>query len=104
MTIKPQEKFMRKAISEALRAKKEGDYAVGAVLVKGDKIIAACSNRSRRDGSPIAHAEALAIIKGAQKLKKRHRSLIFSKSTEKIRVVKDFMRKECINLFHNDVI
>jgi len=150
---------MELAIKAAQLAQRQGDYAVGAVLVKDDKVIAKCSNRSKRDESPIAHAETLAIIEASKILKKRHlngcvlycthepcpmcasvivwarlngvvygaryqdmkkyrkknanhrylwRTIdipsreIFTKSTEKIERVKDFMRKECIQLFHNE--
>ena len=149
---------MELAIKEAKLAQRQGDYAVGAVLVKGYRIVVVCSNRSKRDESPIAHAEMLAITKASKILKSRHlngcvlycthepcpmcasvivwarlkgivygaryqdmkryrkqhanhhylwRTIdvpskeIFTKSTEKIEVVKDFMRKECIKLFHN---
>ena len=64
--IAPKRKFMGLAIKEAQLAQQEGDYAVGAVLVKGNKVIARCSNRSKRDESPIAHAEMLAIMKGSK--------------------------------------
>lgn len=149
---------MELAIKEAQLAQRQGDYAVGAVLVKGSKIIAKCSNRSKRDESPIAHAETLAIIQGGKIIKSRHlkdcilyathepcpmcasiivwarlkgvvygaryqdmkeyrkrhanhkylwRTIhipcreIFGKSTEKIEWVKDFMRADCVKLFHN---
>ena len=157
--IKPKKKFMELAIREAELARRSGDYAVGAVLVKGDKVLAKSGNRSKRDESPIAHAETLAIIEGSKILGKRHLSScvlycthepcpmcasvivwarlkgviygakyqdmkkyrersadrnylwrtidisarwIFSKSTEKIETIKDFMRAECIKLFHNE--
>ena len=70
--MKPQKKFMELAIKEANNSKRKGDYAVGAVLIKNNKILAVCSNRSKRDESPIAHAETLAIIKGSKILKNRH--------------------------------
>lgn len=158
-TMKPKKKFMELAIKKAEEARQKGDYAVGAVLVKGNKIIATASNRSKRDESPIAHAETLAIIKGSKITKSRHlkdyvlytthepcpmcasvivwarlksvvygaryqdmkkyrkkyandhylwRTIhiscleIFRKSTEKIEVIGDFMREECVRLFHND--
>lgn len=63
---------MELAIKAAQAAQRQGDYAVGAVLVKGNKILATCSNRSKRDESPIAHAETLAIIKSSKILKRRH--------------------------------
>ncbi|OGZ34251.1 MAG: hypothetical protein A2174_03565 [Candidatus Portnoybacteria bacterium RBG_13_41_18] len=156
--IKPKKRFMKLAIKEAKRAATEGDYAVGAVLVKGNKVISVCSNRSKRDEDPIAHAETLAIIKGSRFFKQRHldncvlycthepcpmcasvivwarlkgivygaryqdmkkyrkkhanhrylwRTIdipclsIFKKSTERVEVVKDFLREECLKLFFN---
>lgn len=156
--IKPNKKFMTMAIKEAELARKNGDYAVGAVLVKGNKVLAKFSNRSKRDESPIAHAEVLAIIKGSKILKRRHLNdcilycthepcpmcasvivwarlkgviygasqqdmknyrenfsnskylwrtidipckVVFAKATEKINVVGDFLRGECMKLFHN---
>lgn len=155
---KPKKKIMQLAIKEAESARRQGDYAIGAVLVRDDKIIAKCNSRSKRDESPIAHAETLAIIKASNILGKRHltdcvlysthepcpmcasvivwarlkgvvygaryqdmksyrkkyanhhylwRTIdipskeIFAKSTEKIDVIKDFMRKECVALFYN---
>jgi len=62
------------AIKEAELARKKGDYAVGAVLVKGNRVLAKFSNRSKREESPIAHAEVLAIVKGSKVLKRRHLS------------------------------
>ena len=155
--IEPKEKFMREAIRQAKLAKGKGDYAVGAVLVKEGKIVSTCSNRSKRDESPIAHAETLAIIEACKVSKSRHLSdcilystnepcsmcasvivwaklkgvvygarvedmknyrkqfanhdylwrtidvsckEIIDKSTEKIEIVKDFLRDECLKLFH----
>ena len=36
--IRPEKKFMELAIEEAKRAREQGDYAVGAVLVKGNEV------------------------------------------------------------------
>lgn len=158
--LKPKEEFMREAIRQAGSAKLEGDYAIGAVLVKDDKVIAVAGNRSFRDESPIAHAETLAILEATKKLGTRHltgcilytthepcsmcasvavwarlkgivygarnrdmldyslakgnkkylwRTIdvpcedILSKATaDNIELVKDFMREECMKLFHNE--
>lgn len=157
--IKPSKKFMDLAIQEAKKASAQGDYAVGAVLVRGKKVLAVCSNRSKRDENPIAHAETLAVLKGSELLHKRHlqncvlytthepcpmcasvivwarlkgvvygaryrdmrqyrenhgnshflwRTIhiscrqIFNKSTENIQLIGNFMRKECLALFHNE--
>lgn len=156
--ITPKKKFMELAIKEAKSSRQHGDYAVGAILVKGNKIIARGSNRSKRDESPIAHAETLAVLKGCKIFKQRHlkdcvlycthepcpmcssvivwsrlkaviygttygdmknyrkniknndlwRTIniscqyIFNKSTSKVEVVSNFMRKECLKLFHSE--
>lgn len=156
--IEPRKEFMLEAIRQAKIAQNEGDYAVGAVLVKDNKIITACTNRSKRDESPIAHAELLAIIEASKIFHTRHltdcilyatnepcpmcssvivwarlkgvvygariedmkkyrdvysnehylwRTInipceeIINKSVEKIEIVKDFLRDECVKLFHN---
>ena len=149
---------MTVAIRQAKIAQKKGDYAVGTVLVRGNKIITLSNNHSKRNESPIAHAETLAIIKACKIFKKRHlpqcvlysthepcpmcsavivwaklkgvvygarytdmkdyrkrfanrkylwRTIdiscreVIGKSTEKVEIVKDFMRKRCKELFHN---
>lgn len=148
---------MELAIDEAKKGQKEGDYAIGAVLVKENKILAICNSRTKRNESSIAHAEILAIIKGSKILKSRHlkncvlytthepcpmcagaivmarlkgvvygaryqdmkkysnkntnnhflwRTIgipcheVFKKSTEKIELIKNFMRIDCLKLFH----
>lgn len=70
--MKVEEKFMQEAIDQAKLAQSEGDYAVGAVLVQGDRIIAASGNRSKRDESPLAHAEVLVINQACKELNRRH--------------------------------
>jgi len=146
------------AIRQAERAKQKGDYAIGAVLVRGNTIIAAANNRSKVDENPIGHAELLAILRGSRILKHRHltdcvlytthepcpmcasvavwarlKGIVYGsrisdmrnhrlshgnrdhlwrtieiscaevirKSTEEIPLAKNFMRKECIKLFHS---
>lgn len=156
--LKPRKKFMQEAIRAAKAAKNAGDYAVGAVLVKNGQIIAKCGNRSKRDESPVAHAEILTLIQGSKILNNRHltdcvlysthepcpmcstaavfarlKGVVFGariedmkayaqknknkvflwrtievscenivrKSTENVEVVKDFLREECVKLFHS---
>jgi len=48
---------MRLAIVEAKRAKDRGDYAMGAVVERGGKIIASAGNRVKTSGSSIKHVE-----------------------------------------------
>lgn len=150
---------MDKAITYAIRAQRNGDYAIGAIIVKGGTIIAASENRSKQDQNPMAHAEALAIIRATKNLKNRHltdcvlytthepcpmcaslcvfariKAIVYGarindmsdyrsknangkylwrtidiscrkviqKSGEPIEIVGDFMRNECVQLFHND--
>ncbi len=72
--LKPQKKFMERAIREAKAAKRMGDYAIGAVMARGNRIISSASNRSIRDENPIGHAETLAILQASKVLKRRHMS------------------------------
>lgn len=159
--IKPQEKFMCLAIEEAEKAQKANDYAIGAVIVKNDKVICSANSHTLRDEDPVAHAECVAIIEASKKLKSRHlkncilytthepcpmcagavvwakmkgvvygakcedmkeyskkygnekylwRTInmsckeVLDKSNENIEMIKDFMREDCIKLFHNGEI
>lgn len=58
--------FMREAIAEARRAADEGEVPIGAVIVRGDKVIARAHNRKESDRDPTAHAEILAIRRAAE--------------------------------------
>ena len=69
MVYKPKRKFMQVAIEEAKKSAKKREYAIGAVVVKGNRIIARSEQRRNRDYTPTAHAEALAINKACKKLK-----------------------------------
>jgi tRNA(Arg) A34 adenosine deaminase TadA len=70
--IKPSEEFMFEAIRQAKLARDDGDYAIGAVIVKGKEILVACSSRSKRGDSPIAHAEIIAITEACSLSNSRH--------------------------------
>ncbi len=65
------DKFMQKAIKEAKNGihKKHGG-PFGAVIVKGNKIIAKSHNQVLKTNNPTAHAEILAIQKASKKLKR----------------------------------
>jgi tRNA(Arg) A34 adenosine deaminase TadA len=69
MKYKPEKKFMLVAIEEAKKSAKKGEYAIGAVVVRNNKIIAKSGQRRFRDKTPTAHAECLAISKACKKLK-----------------------------------
>lgn len=49
------------AFSEARAAAARGEVPVGAVVVRGDAVLAAAGNRTLEDRDPTAHAEMLAI-------------------------------------------
>jgi tRNA(adenine34) deaminase len=61
--------FMRAAIEQAKKALEQGEVPVGAVLVKGDNIIARAHNSPITLRDPSAHAEILTLRQAAQKLK-----------------------------------
>ena len=62
------ERWMRLALEEARLALLEGEVPVGAVLVRGDELIARARNRRELDADPTAHAELLCLRQGAAKL------------------------------------
>jgi len=70
--IEPKKEFMEIAIQEAIKAKERGDYAVGAVIIKGNEIIAKSGNRVKTDEDPVHHAEVFAIREAAKKLGTRY--------------------------------
>lgn len=162
MTIKeryiPESGFMHMAISEALGARAEGEYAVGSALVMKDRLIAASGNRTKRDNLATAHAEMLVIARASRILGQRRltncimytthepcpmcagaivmaqiplvvvgakledmqefankngnetwkwrtidipATYIFARSDPSPKIIPDFMREECIKLFHS---
>lgn len=60
--------FMQKAIDIVKESAKKGDYAVGAVVVKGNKIIATGMTELKNKKDPTMHAEIIAIKKACKKL------------------------------------
>lgn len=65
--IEPKEIYMRAAITEALQARSNGDYSIGAVLVKDGEIIARTPNVTRSNNDPTQHAE-IEVIRQALRL------------------------------------
>jgi len=55
------ETFMARALAEARAAAERGEVPVGAVLVRGDEVLASAGNRTEELNDPTAHAEMLAI-------------------------------------------
>ena len=53
--------YMRLALAEARLAAAEGEVPVGAVLVRGDKVLAQAHNRVEQCADPTAHAELLCL-------------------------------------------
>lgn len=70
--IQAREEFMRAAIDEAIKARESGDYAIGAVIVKRDKIIARGTNRSKVDKDATQHAEMVVIREASRQLGSRY--------------------------------
>ena len=57
---------MRLALDEARSSIASGDVPVGAVIARGDEVLAAEGNARERLGDPTAHAEMLAITQAEQ--------------------------------------
>ena len=66
------EKWMQIAIQEAIKAEKEGEVPVGAVLVKDGLLIAKAHNQPISKNDATAHAE-IQIIRAAGKKLKNYR-------------------------------
>ena len=62
LTAEPDEaRVMRLALEEARTCLEHGDVPIGAVVTRGDDVLAAFGNRRVLDGDPTAHAEILAL-------------------------------------------
>ena len=66
------EKWMALAIKQALRADKEGEVPVGAVIVKDGQLIAQAHNQPISTNDATAHAE-IQLLRAAGKLQKNYR-------------------------------
>lgn len=60
--------YMKLALLEAQQAAAEGEIPIGAVLVYRGAVLAAAHNRRENDHDPTAHAEILALRRGAERL------------------------------------
>jgi tRNA(adenine34) deaminase len=60
--------FMRMALDHAAIAQASGEVPVGAVLVRGDEVIATGANRPIASHDPTAHAEIEALRAGGRAL------------------------------------
>ncbi|MBC7338174.1 MAG: nucleoside deaminase, partial [Clostridia bacterium] len=59
---------MREALRQAELALAAGEVPVGAVVVRGDEILARAYNRREQLADPTAHAEILALREAGRKL------------------------------------
>ena len=64
----PQEKYMRLALKEAMKAEAIDEVPIGCVIVKDDKVIARAHNVRESSNRAIGHAEMMAIEKANKKL------------------------------------
>lgn len=65
-------RWMARSLELAEQAGNAGEVPVGAVVVRGDSIIAEAENRRERDRDPTAHAEVLALRQAGQVLESWH--------------------------------
>ena len=63
------EKYMKVALEEAEKAGQRGEIPVGAILLKGDQVLAKDHNRCIELNDPTAHAEILVLRHGGQILR-----------------------------------
>lgn len=61
-------RLMRHALEEAEEAARKGEVPVGAVVARGDEILATAHNERETAGDPSAHAELLALRRAAERL------------------------------------
>lgn len=64
------ERLMRRALDEARRCLTWGDVPIGAVVARGDEVIAASGNERERRQDPTAHAEVLALRRAAERVRR----------------------------------
>ena len=67
--IRSDEKYMKMALEEAEKASQRGEIPVGAILLKGDQVLARDHNRCIELSDPTAHAEILVLRKGGKILR-----------------------------------
>lgn len=67
LAVDRDERFMRLALEEAHVALEHGDVPIGAVLVRGDDVVAKTHNSRELLGDASAHAEMCALRLGAER-------------------------------------
>ncbi len=70
--VHPKKEFMNIAIKEAIHSAKNGQYALGAVVVLNGKIISIAHTTLHETNDPSAHAEMNAIRKACRKRGSRY--------------------------------
>lgn len=70
--MKTDEYFMQRALTEARKAAKKGEWPVGCILEMDGKIIAQAHNLSHQSKDKLAHAEILALQKADKILRKNY--------------------------------
>lgn len=60
--------YMRMALEEARASAEAGEVPIGAVIVKGDEVLARGGNRTIRENDPTAHAEIVVLREAARRL------------------------------------
>lgn len=68
----PDEQMMRLALEEAREAAASGDVPVGAVIARGQEVLARSGNRRERLQDPTAHAEILALREASRAIGSWH--------------------------------
>jgi tRNA(adenine34) deaminase len=63
------EMYMKMALEEAEKAGERGEVPVGAILLKGDQVLARDHNRCIELSDPTAHAEILVLRRGGEILR-----------------------------------
>ncbi|MGH2740235.1 MAG: tRNA adenosine(34) deaminase TadA [Actinomycetota bacterium] len=60
------ERMMRLALQQAEECLTWGDVPIGAVVTRGDEVLAAAGNEREKRGDPTAHAEVVALRAAAE--------------------------------------
>ncbi len=63
---------MRLALEQARRSEGWGDVPIGAVVARGDEVLAQAGNERERRGDPTAHAEILVLREAAERVGSWH--------------------------------
>jgi tRNA(adenine34) deaminase len=65
--VEADERLMRLALEEARRSEGWGDVPIGAVVARGEEVLARAGNEREHRGDPTAHAEILALREAARR-------------------------------------